>query len=54
MPEYARTPVAIITGDYFLEDEIRGQLDALGAVLQFKPVWNDELVRLAHSLCKAA
>jgi DNA-binding response OmpR family regulator len=46
------TPVAIVTGDYFLEDEISEQLRALGAELRFKPMWLEELVGLTRTLVK--
>src|SRR5882672_8339592 len=44
------TPVAIVTGDYFLEDEISVELRALGAELRFKPLWLEDLVGLARDL----
>jgi CheY-like chemotaxis protein len=44
------TPVAIVTGDYFLEDEISNELRDLGAELRFKPMWLEDLVGLARNL----
>jgi len=44
------TPVAIVTGDYFLDDEISSELRTLGAELKFKPLWLDDLVGLARNL----
>ena len=44
------TPVAIVTGDYFLEDEIASQLRALGAELLYKPLWLEDLIGLARTL----
>ena len=46
------TPVAIVTGDYFLEDETSAELRALGAELRFKPLWLEDLVGLARNLLK--
>ena len=46
------TPVAIVTGDYFLEDEISAELQSLGAELRFKPMWLEDLVGLARNLLK--
>ena len=46
------TPVAIVTGDYFLEDEISAELQSLGAELRFKPIWLEDLVGLARNLLK--
>jgi DNA-binding response OmpR family regulator len=46
------TPVAIVTGDYFLDDEVSDELRALGAELRFKPLWLEDLVSLARNLLK--
>ena len=35
------TPVAIVTGDYFLDDMISRELGELGANVYFKPLWFD-------------
>jgi len=48
--EQRLTPVAIVTGDYFLEDEIASQLRALGAELLYKPLWLEDLIGLARTL----
>ena len=48
--EQRTTPVAIVTGDYFLEDEISDELRQLGAELRFKPMWLEDLVGLARNL----
>ena len=50
--EQRDTPVAIVTGDYFLEDEVSDELRALGAELRFKPLWLEDLVGLARNLLK--
>jgi two-component system response regulator PrrA len=47
-----RTPVAIVTGDYLLDDSVSSELQQLGAELKFKPMWLDDLVGLAHDLLK--
>lgn len=46
------TPVAIVTGDFFLEDEVSAEIRALGAELRFKPLWLEDLVGLARNLLK--
>ena len=46
------TPVAIVTGDYFLEDAVSNELQELGAELRFKPLWLEDLVGLARKLLK--
>ena len=48
----ATTPVAIVTGDYGLDDEVRDEIRALGAELRFKPIWIEELVTLARELLR--
>jgi CheY-like chemotaxis protein len=50
LPHLADTPVAIVTGDYFLPDSIQQELKSLGASLKFKPMWLEDLVALAKSL----
>jgi DNA-binding response OmpR family regulator len=46
------TPVAIVTGDYFLDDAVSTELRELGAELRFKPLWLEDLVGLARNLLK--
>jgi hypothetical protein len=46
------TPVAIVTGDYFLDDSVATELRQLGAELRFKPLWLEDLVGLARDLLK--
>jgi DNA-binding response OmpR family regulator len=48
--QYQGTPVAIVTGDYGLDDTIARELDELGAQLRFKPLWFEDLIDLAHTL----
>ena len=48
----AATPVAIVTGDYFLDDAVASELRQLGAELRFKPLWLEDLVGLARNLLK--
>jgi DNA-binding response OmpR family regulator len=44
------TPVAIVTGDYFLDDSVCAEIRQLGAELMFKPLWLEDLVGLARNL----
>jgi DNA-binding response OmpR family regulator len=44
--------VAVVTGDYFIEDDVSAQLACLGAEIRFKPLWIEELVDLARTLLK--
>jgi DNA-binding response OmpR family regulator len=50
IPGLAQTPVAIVTGDYFLAEAQSDEIRALGAELRYKPLWLDELVTLARDL----
>ena len=50
---HQNTPVAIVTGDYCLDDSISRELTELGAQLHFKPLWLEDLVELAYSLLTA-
>ena len=49
---HRETPVAIVTGDYFLDDSTTAELRMLGAELKFKPLWLDDLLDLARGLLK--
>ena len=46
------TPVAIVTGDYFLYDAVSRELRGLGAEVRFKPLWLEDLLALARNLLK--
>ena len=50
--ERHRIPVAIVTGDYFLDDAVARELRELGAELRFKPLWLEDLVGLARNLLR--
>jgi len=52
-PALVATPVAIVTGDYFLPDPIQAELKQLGAEIRFKPLWLEDLIALARSLVNA-
>lgn len=49
-PDQNETPVAIVTGDYFLDDKVSAELRSLGAELRFKPLWLEDLLVLARNL----
>ena len=53
LPQHCHTPVAIVTGDYFIDDTVLSEIAELGAELHFKPLWLDDLVRIAHALLSA-
>ena len=50
IPGLQHTPVAIVTGDYYLDESQTNEIRALGAELRFKPLWLDELVTLARDM----
>lgn len=50
--DHRTIPVAIVTGDYFLDDSVSTELRELGAELRFKPLWLEDLVGLARNLLK--
>ena len=50
IPGLTDTPVAIVTGDYYLDDAQSAEISALGAELRYKPLWLEELVTLAREL----
>ena len=52
IPDLTRTPFAIVTGDYYLDDVRSSEIRSLGAVIHYKPLWLSELVMLARDLLK--
>ena len=47
---HAGLPVGIVTGDYFLGEDVIDELSALGAEIRYKPVWIDDLTALMERL----
>jgi DNA-binding response OmpR family regulator len=47
-----RTPVAVISGDYSLEETMVAELEELGARVFFKPVWLADLVDITRELLR--
>ena len=54
IPDLSNTPVAIVTGDYYLDDAQSNEIKELGAELRYKPLWLEELVTLARELLNIA
>jgi CheY-like chemotaxis protein len=50
--ERQHTPVAIVTGDYFIDDTISNELSGLGVEVYLKPLWLEDLVSITHALVK--
>lgn len=53
-PRIQDLPVAIVTGDYFLEDGLLAEIQSLGATVCFKPLWLEDMLALAKDLTKGA
>ena len=51
---WSAVPVAILTGDYFLDEAIAEELRALGARVHFKPLWEEDLRRIVQELLRGA
>lgn len=43
-------PVALMTGDYLLDDRITDEVRALGVTLHFKPLWEEDVLRIVAAL----
>jgi CheY-like chemotaxis protein len=52
--QHRHTPVAILTGDYFLDDAVSTELSELRAQLWLKPLWGEELIGLTRTLVSDA
>jgi DNA-binding response OmpR family regulator len=49
-PGLAAIPVAIVTGDYFIDETIINGFTQLGAQVFFKPIWNEEIIQIVGDL----
>lgn len=47
---YRSIPTAIVTGDYMVDEQVVNALPALGATLHFKPLWEEDIVRIVVGL----
>jgi len=47
-------PVGVVTGDYFLSDEMLAELAALGAGVWYKPLLLDDIAALATDLLRGS
>lgn len=45
-----RTPIAVISGDYLIDDSIRVRLRELQTELYFKPLWLNDLLQIVDKL----
>jgi DNA-binding response OmpR family regulator len=51
---HGKTPVAVITGDYFIDDRSVKEIQRLGADVKYKPLWLEDLVALARTLVEGS
>ena len=47
---HAHIPVAVVTGDYLVDERVARELQVLGAQLYFKPLWEEDLIRIVRDL----
>jgi CheY-like chemotaxis protein len=52
-PAHRAMPVAIVTGDYFIEDRVSAELRGLDATVTYKPLWLEDLISLTRTLLSA-
>jgi CheY-like chemotaxis protein len=45
-------PAVIVTGDYLLDEATLDRLHALGAQVQYKPLWIEDLVGIVNTLLR--
>jgi DNA-binding response OmpR family regulator len=50
IPALKTVPVAIVTGDYFLQEDVSAELREMGARIFFKPLWEEDLRRIVLQL----
>jgi DNA-binding response OmpR family regulator len=48
----APLPVALMTGDYLVDDRVTSELQRLGAPLHFKPLWEEDVLDIVASLAR--
>ena len=51
---HSRVPVAIVTGDYLVDESLLIEFRRLNAQVLFKPLWGDDLVTLATAMVEEA
>jgi CheY-like chemotaxis protein len=50
---YGAVPVAVVTGDYMIDDHVVTELTALAVRLYFKPLWEEDLIQIVGDLVGA-
>jgi len=49
-PPHRDLPVGIVTGDYFMDEQVLAELSRLGATVRYKPIWVEDLSALLDTL----
>ena len=47
---HAHIPVAVMTGDYLVDERVSRELEMLGAQIHFKPLWEEDLIQIVRDL----
>jgi hypothetical protein len=47
---FAEIPVAMVTGDYLIDDELTAEVDRLGSRVHYKPLWEEDILQIVGSL----
>ena len=50
LPRLRHVPVAVLTGDYFVDESLVADLEALGARLYFKPLWEEDVLGMLTTI----
>ena len=50
VPGLGSTPAAVVSGDYYLDEQQHRTVEELRVELRYKPLWLNELVKLAREL----
>jgi len=50
VPSHASIPVAVVTGDYLIDEQLAKAINALGAEIYFKPLWQEDLLAVVDRL----
>ncbi|MBI2189190.1 MAG: response regulator [Acidobacteria bacterium] len=50
---HAHIPVAVVTGDYLVDERVARELQVLGAQMCLKPLWEEDLIRIVRDLLPA-
>lgn len=53
VPAYADIRVALVTGDYLIDEALANAVKGYGAEIYFKPLWLEDLLRVAARLLAA-